>query len=122
MAKILLVDDEPELVEVVKVRLEANKYEVITADSGAACLEAARREAPDVILLDLVMPGVDGYEACFKLKRMPETKNIPIILFSASYAKSLEEKVEALGAFDCIRKPFEHTDLLEKIERALKKG
>jgi two-component system alkaline phosphatase synthesis response regulator PhoP len=119
MPKILLVDDEPDLVELLKSRLETNNYEVTIACDGQTCLEKAKTEAPDVILLDLVMPGIDGYEAGRRLKEMPETKDIPIILFTASYARSIEEKAKALGAFDCIVKPFDPELLLQKIARAL---
>lgn len=120
MPKILLVDDEPELIELIKFRLEANDYEVITANDGVVCLNKSQTEAPDVILLDLVMPVMDGYEACRRLKQMPQAKDIPIILFTASDAKDIKKKVEDLGAFDYIVKPFEPEELLKRITQALK--
>lgn len=122
MPKILLVDDEPEIVKMVKFRLEANGYEVVVAYDGATCLAKAEVNRPDVILLDLVMPVMDGYEACRRLKEMPQTKDIPVILFTASYAKStVEDKVKELGAFDYIMKPFDPEELLKKISQALRK-
>lgn len=121
MSKILLVDDEPDLVELLKARLEVNNYAVITANSGTVCLQKARTENIDVILLDLVMPDMDGYETCRRLKEMAEVKNVPIILFTAFYASNVKEKTKKLGAFDYIVKPFEPKQLLERIERALKK-
>lgn len=121
MPKILIVDDEPELVEMLKFRLETNNYDVITANDGAVCLEKTKTEAPDVILLDLVMPVMDGYEASRRLKQMPEAKDIPVILFTASYAKDIEKKAEDLGAFDYIVKPFQPEELLKKIAQALRK-
>lgn len=120
-SKILLVDDEIDLVEMLQGRLGLNNYEVITANDGAVCLNKTQTEAPDVILLDLVMPGMDGYEACRRLKEMPEAKDIPVILFTASYATGVEEKAKELDAFDYIVKPFEPEELLEKIRRALRK-
>lgn len=121
MPKILLVDDEPELVELLKFRLEANDYKVIIANNGEACLEKAKTEAPDVILLDLIMPVMDGYQAAHKLKEMPEAKDIPVILFTASYARDMKEKAKDLGAFDYLIKPFDPEELLKKINQALRK-
>lgn len=121
MPKILLVDDELDIVEMVKFRLEANNYKVITANDSVTCLEKARSEVPDIILLDLVMPGMDGCEAARRLKEIPEIKDVPVILFTASYAKDIKKKAEELGAFDYIVKPFAPTELLKKVSQALKK-
>jgi len=121
MPKILLVDDEPDIVELLKLRLETNGYEVITAYDGVACLEKVKTDAPDVILLDLVMPGMDGYQVCHRLKESLKTKDILVILFTASYSESMADKVEDLGAFDYIVKPFDPGALLKKVAQALRK-
>lgn len=121
MPTVLLVEDEPELSMVTRVRLESRGYRVVTALEGASGLEKARTELPDVILLDLMMRGMDGIEVFKKLQEIPETKKIPVILFSASYPGRLEERAQKLGAFDSIAKPFQPEELLQKVARAVEK-
>lgn len=120
MSKILLVDDESDIVDLLKFRLEAYKYEVSVASNGNECLAKLKTERPDLILLDLVMPEMDGYETIRRLKGLPETKDIPVILFTASYTTDIEVKTKELGAFDYVVKPFEPAELINKIEAALK--
>ena len=81
--RILLVDDETDLVEMVKFRLEANDYEVLTAGDGQAALEIARKERPDLIILDVMLPKMDGYKVCSLLKKDTRYANIPIMMFTA---------------------------------------
>jgi len=81
--KILLVDDEPQLVVLASGRLKANGYDVITAPNGIVCLEKAKKELPDLILLDMMMPKMDGYQTLEKLKEDESTKQIPVVVFSA---------------------------------------
>ncbi|MFH1441485.1 MAG: response regulator [Candidatus Omnitrophota bacterium] len=120
MSKILLVDDESDIVDLLKFRLEAYKYDISVAVNGNECLAKVNTERPDLILLDLVMPEMDGYETIRRLKELPETRDIPVILFTASYTTDIEIKSKELGAFDYIVKPFEPADLIKKIEAALK--
>ena len=75
---------------------------------------------PDLILLDVIMPKMDGYEVCKKLKGNPETKDTPIIIFTASGQRDLERKCMAVGANEVIKKPFEATELLEVVNKLLK--
>lgn len=118
--KILLIDDEEEMVEMVSADLAAAGYAMITALESLQGIEKAKAENPDVILLDIMMPEIDGYEICKKLKAMDETQNIPIIFFTAMGSADLEEKIVDAGGADYIRKPFEYQELLHKIEKALK--
>ena len=121
MAKILLVDDELQLLDMVKMRLEASGFEVVTASDGQEALEKARREIPDLIILDLMLPKIDGYKVCRLLKFDEKYKNIPIIIFTAK-AQDVDKKMgEEVGADAYIVKPFESSVLLDKINELLKR-
>lgn len=116
--KILVVDDEPDIVTLIKSRLEANGYDVVSAYNGKDGLEKAEESQPDMILLDLMMPIMDGYEAGQKLKENPKTKNIPIILFTAASAEEVAKKgAETIEAIDYVVKPFDDAALLFLINR-----
>lgn len=119
--KILLVDDEPLLVEMVSMRLEANDYEVISAGDGQEALEKVRKAKPDLIILDLMLPKIDGYKVCRMLKFDDKYKNVPIILFTARAQQSDMKLGEEVGADAYLVKPFEAEVLLAKIEELLKK-
>jgi len=117
--RILLVDDEPDVVKVVKFRLEENNYEVLVAVDGQEALEKARKENPDLIILDLMLPKMDGYKVCRMLKFDEKYKHIPIIMFTAR-GQDLDKKVGYdVGANEYIIKPFEPQVLLGKIKDLL---
>lgn len=118
--KILVVDDESQLVDMVKMRLEANNYLVLTAYDGQEGLEKARKEKPDLIILDLMLPKMDGYKVCRMLKFDEKYKNIPIIMFTARAQESDKKMGEEVGADAYITKPFEPQALLDKIKELLK--
>lgn len=120
--RILLIDDETALVEMVKIRLEANNYEVITAYDGNEALDKARKEKPDLIILDLMLPKMDGYKVCRLLKFDEKYKQIPIILFTARAQESDKITGEEVGADAYITKPFEPKALLDKIAELLNKS
>ena len=120
MKKILVVDDLPENVFMLQDRLEHEGYEVITAYDGLTGIEKTRNELPDLILLDVMMPGITGFEVCKTLANDMKTKNIPIILVTAKIgAEDTKEGLEA-GAFDYIKKPFNRIELLARVNSALK--
>ena len=120
MKKILVVDDLPENVFMLQDRLEHEGYEVITAYDGLTGIEKTRNELPDLILLDVMMPGITGFEVCKTLANDIKTKNIPIILVTAKIgAEDTKEGLEA-GAFDYIKKPFNRIELLARVNSALK--
>ena len=118
---ILVVDDEVELVDMVKMRLEANDYEVLSAYDGQEGLEKAKKEKPDLIILDLMLPKMDGYKVCGLLKADSRYNKIPIIIFSARAQEEDRKLGEELGAEIYITKPFEPQLLLEKIKELLPK-
>ena len=122
MAKkqILLVDDEPDLVEMVKLRLEANDYGVIVAYNGQEALDKARKDKPDLIILDLMLPKMDGYKVCGLLKADTRYNKIPIIMFTARAQDSDIKMGKEVGADAYITKPFEPQALLAKIKELLK--
>jgi CheY-like chemotaxis protein len=118
-ARVLVVDDEADIVSTVKYRLEFCEFEVITATNGKEGLEKAASEKPDIILLDISMPIMNGHETLERLKNNPELKDIPVIMFTAfSDAKDVAKAVE-LGVTDYVTKPFDYTDLTTKITNAL---
>lgn len=120
MNKILVVDDHPDNVFLLQDRLEHEGYEVITAYDGESGLEKVYTEKPDLVLLDVMMPGLSGFEVCQKLNEDNTTNDIPIILLTAlTEPKDLNEGFKA-GAFDYIKKPFNKLELLARIKSAIK--
>ena len=120
MKKILIVDDLPENVFMLQDRLEREGFEIITAYDGQTGIEKTKTEKPDLILLDVMMPGITGIEVCKTLVNDPGTKSIPIILVTAKVgAEDTREGLEA-GAFDYIKKPFNRVELLARVNSALK--
>lgn len=119
--RILLVDDEAQLVEMVVMRLEASGYEIITAVDGQEGLDKARQVNPDLIILDLMLPKIDGYKVCRMLKFDEKYKNIPILMFSARAQEQDRQMGLHVGADAYITKPFDPKSLLEKIEELLSK-
>ena len=119
MKKILIVDDKLEVVELVNATLEGEDYQVIDASDGREALEKIKREKPDLVLLDVIMPKMDGLEVLSEAKKDPKTKDIPIIILTAKGQKVDKEKGKRLGAQDYIVKPFSPSHLLAKIEAIL---
>ena len=117
--RILVVDDEAELVKAIEIRLKQADYEILTAYDGLEGLEKAQKEKPDLILLDILMPNMDGYQTLQKLKEEESTKSIPVIMLTAKSQVDDVTKAADLGANDYIVKPFNHITLLEKIHKAL---
>jgi len=119
--KILVVDDEIDLVDMLTIRLEANDYEVFVAHDGQDGLDKARTLKPDLIILDLMLPKVDGYKVCRMLKFDEKYKQIPIILFTARAQEADVKLGMEVGADAYLTKPFEPEILLSKIAELLKK-
>lgn len=117
--KILLADDEEDIKTVVKLFLESKGYEVVTAFDGLDTLDKVKTEKPDLILLDIMMPLVDGFEVCKRLKEDETTASIPIVMLSAaSKVDSVKKGLDA-GAVEYIVKPFEPAKLEEIVARVL---
>ncbi len=117
--KILFVDDEPDVLTTVTFRLTRSGYNVITAIDGEKAVSAIRTERPDLVLLDMRLPGMNGMEVCGVVRSDPDLKNTPIILFTAS-ASSIAEDCAKCGANDYVLKPFDPKELLEKINKYLR--
>lgn len=119
--RILIVDDEKDLVRAVSFRLEDAGYEVISALDGMEGLEKAKKEKPDLIILDLMLPKMNGYKVCGLLKADSRYRGMPIIMFTARAQEADRKMSEEVGADAYITKPFEPHILLTKIEELLKK-
>ncbi len=121
MSKILLVEDNEMNRDMLSRRLDRKGYQVVFATDGKQGMEMARSEAPDLILMDMSLPLVDGWEATRQLKTAPETQAIPIIALTAHAMAGDREKALAAGANDYDTKPIELPRLLEKIQVLLRK-
>ena len=117
--QILVVDDDEQLTLGVKIRLEASGYQVVTAFNGRQALEQVGQQIPDLILLDVMMPLMDGYSCLRELNRRFGRSRIPVIIFTAR--DHMKDLFELEGIEDYVVKPFEHDDLLMRIDRALKR-
>ena len=117
--RILVVDDEPDILQLTKLRLEASGFEVMTAATGPEGLEKARGEKPDLMVLDLMLPGLNGYEICTMLKQDTRYQEMPIVLFTAKAQEKDEKLGMACGANAYVRKPFKGEELLQKIQALL---
>ena len=121
MPKILIVDDEPDALEVLGFNLKNAGYEVTTADDGDNALKKARQQLPDLILLDLMLPEIDGLEVCKLLRRDTATSGIPIIMLTAK-ASEIDRVVGLeLGADDYVTKPFSPRELVLRVRNLLKR-
>ncbi len=118
--KVLVVDDEIPIQRIVKFNLEKEGYIVFLADNGKKAVESVKQNAPDLILLDVMMPEMDGYEVCKMLKKNGKTKHIPVIMLTARGQESDEKKGLSSGADDYITKPFSPKKLMELVKSKLK--
>jgi two-component system alkaline phosphatase synthesis response regulator PhoP len=117
--KILVVDDEVNITQILEFSLGAEGYQVVTAANGEEAVDKARREQPDLIVLDIMMPKIDGYEACRILKSSPITKNIPIVLLTAK-GRDIDKRLGyEVGAEDYVIKPFSPNKLINRIHELL---
>lgn len=121
MKKILIIDDEPQILLICGTRLKANGYQVVTAISGEQGLEKAREEKPDLVLLDHLMPEMDGMEVLERMKQDPETRGIPVVIFTANVKEVKVGDAQMRGAEDCFFKPFTSQELLSKVKEILDK-
>jgi len=115
LKKILFIEDEEDHIILLKTRLEAEGYDFISAADGEEGYQKVIDEKPDLILLDIIMPKMNGYEVCYSLKQNDDTKDIPIIIITASGAKELEQKCIELGANEVMHKPYDSSYLSERI-------
>ncbi len=118
--KILMVDDEVDLVETVRFPLEMEGYHVLVSYNGEDALNQARKENPDLIILDIMLPKLDGYKVCRLLKFDERYKHIPIIMLTAKTQEKDKLLGKETGADEYITKPFEIDELMEKVKNYLK--
>jgi two-component system alkaline phosphatase synthesis response regulator PhoP len=118
-AKILAVDDEPELTDLMHYHLVRAGYQVTTAANGWEAIHAIRADRPDIVLLDLMLPDLDGFGVCEILRREAATATIPIIIVSAWASADSRNLGLELGALDYITKPFSPQELVERVNRLL---
>ena len=121
-AKILVVDDEPDVLQLVEYNLKAADYEVVTAGDGEEALKKARALLPNLIILDLMLPELDGLEVCKLLRRDQSTAAIPILMLTAKAAEMDRVLGLELGADDYVTKPFSPRELVLRVKRLLRTG
>jgi len=119
--KILVIDDEADIVDTVSFMLRSRGYDVVTASDGGEGLTKAMLEHPDLILLDIIMPVMDGFEVCLKMKRDKEASKVPVIMFTARGDNDAVVKAKNVGADDYIVKPFNLPTLVTKINKLVNK-
>ncbi|MCF7873341.1 MAG: response regulator [Candidatus Omnitrophica bacterium] len=117
--KILIVDDEPDILKIVIFRLKNKGYQTISATSGEEAFQLLGEDKPDLIILDLRMPGINGDEVCRRIKADNNLNKIPVILLTASTGHDIAGLAKDIGAVDFIRKPFDSQHFINKIENVL---
>ncbi len=115
--KVLVVDDEPDVVELLELTLKSEGFSVISAFDGIAALDLVSTEKPDLVLLDLMMPMMSGYEVCEQIKSNPQTQSIPVICVTSAHTPDARARSLQLGAADVITKPFYPSELIARIKR-----
>ncbi len=119
--KILLIEDEEDLSKLLLLRFRKAGFEVESANNGKTGLEKAFSFHPDLILLDVIMPGMDGWQVCEKIKRNPDLAQTHVVMVTAAPSAELEEKAKSLGADGIIFKPFEHQELMNLVSKLIEK-
>lgn len=120
--KVLVVDDEEHIVELIKFNLEGNGYEVVEAYDGIKAIELSKEEKVDIVILDLMLPGIDGIEVCRSLRKNPDTEKIPIIMLTARSEETDKVLGLEIGADDYITKPFSVRELIARMKAVLRRS
>ena len=119
-ARILIVDDEPEIGRILAVILRGAGFEVAAVDGGRAALEYLAASATDLVLLDVIMPELDGFETLRRIREAPATARLPVLMLTANAGAADRARAESLGADDFIAKPFDPADVVERIHARLR--
>ncbi len=122
MARVMVVDDDPVILHLVVMNLELEGHEVVTATTGPDALEIARTQRPQALLLDVMLPDIDGFEVCRTLQQNATTAAIPVVLLSARALASDVERGLAAGAVEYVTKPFDPLELVATVERHVAAG
>jgi len=120
--RLLLIEDDPDVAEMLLMYFQAIEYEVLHADNGKDGIEMARTKFPNLILLDVMLPDMDGYEICYRLRKMSLTKYIPILFLTQKDERASKVKGLELGADDYITKPFDIDELRLRVEGAIRRA
>jgi len=120
--KILIVEDDKDILKMVEYNLKKEGFRTLSASDGEDAIDLANSEHPDIVLLDLMLPGVDGLEVCKTLKNEPKTKTIPIIMLTAKAQEADKVVGLELGADDYVTKPFSPRELIARIKAVLRRG
>jgi len=121
-SKILVVDDEPDVVMFIARALNGEGYDVISAYDGISALDLAETESPDLVVLDIMMPMMSGYEVCEQLKANPQTQHIPVLCVSSAHNPNARERTREAGAATLLLKPFSPAELVAQVKRHLTKS
>ena len=117
--KILVVDDEPDVVTLLEHTLKADGFEVVSAYDGNGALDLVSTEKPDLILLDIMMPMMSGYEVCEQIKGNPQTQHVPVLCITSAHTVDARAKCLRVGAAELVTKPFMPAELVAQIRRHL---
>ncbi|MHB8104639.1 MAG: response regulator transcription factor [Dehalococcoidales bacterium] len=122
--KILIIEDDPATLRLVDYSLKQEGYQIITATNGLDGIRKALGESPDLVILDVMLPGMDGFEICYRLKSEPNTKQLPILMFSAKAQEIDKDTGIKVGADDYLTKPSAPSEIIKHVAKllALKKG
>ena len=113
--KILVIEDDPATLRLIRYTLEGEGYQVLTASNGLEGLRKAREEDPDLIVLDVMLPGIDGFEICHRLRAEPQTAQLPILMLSAKAREIDKATGLKVGADDYLTKPWHRLELVTKV-------
>ena len=119
-ARILIVDDEPEIGRILAVILRGAGFEVAAVDGGRAALEHLAASATDLVLLDVTMPELDGFETLRRIREAPATARLPVLMLTANAGAADRARAQSLGADDFIAKPFDAAEVVERIRERLR--
>ena len=117
--RILICDDDPVILRLLQVNLELEGYDVLLAHHGEEAIELTTAEHPDLVILDIMMPKLDGYQTCERLKQVEATKNIPVIFLSAKAQASDIERGKEYGVAEYLTKPFDPNELIDVVDRVV---
>jgi two-component system alkaline phosphatase synthesis response regulator PhoP len=118
--KILIVDDEPHMIELVKAILSEEGYDVATASDGKEGLKKLETLKPDLVILDMMMPGMSGREVCEKIRENPKTKGLKVAFLTvARFSEVGKQELSKMNVSDYITKPFENTDLVKRVKKII---
>ena len=119
MPKVLVVDDDPHVLKLLRVNFELEGYDVITATNGEEALDMVGRDTPDVVVCDVMMPGIDGLEVVRRLRAHPDTAALPLVVVSAKAQRADVRAGLKLGADEYVTKPFDPAELIATVQRLL---